>query len=179
MKREWNAVEILRHSRHDWLNKLQLIKGNLALDRLDRVNEIIEEIIIDTKNEAKLSNLKAHKLASLLMLFNWDERHFFLDFEVIGNERNLSFHDDELTSWCFGFLNNLNKSIKPFAENNLILSIELSDEDVRFIYDFSGIIVDKRRILNYLENQKNHGIIKVLEYEVHKNELVVITKILL
>ena len=24
-------VEVLRHSRHDWLNKIQLIKGNLRI----------------------------------------------------------------------------------------------------------------------------------------------------
>ncbi len=177
MGKEWNAVEILRHSRHDWLNKLQLIKGNLALERLDRVNEIIEEIIMDTKNESKLTNLKAPQLAALLMLFNWEEQHFFLEFEVLGDERNLSNIDHELTAWCCTFLNKINEVIKPFAENHLILSIQISETEIRFIFDFRGIIEDKSTMLNYLEDRKNDALIKVLEYEVHNDEMVVVTQI--
>ncbi|WP_458412362.1 Spo0B C-terminal domain-containing protein [Schinkia sp. CFF1] len=178
MKKEWNAIDILRHSRHDWLNKLQLIKGNIALDRLDRVNEIIEEIILESKNEAKLSNLKAPKLATLLMLFNWEEHHFFLEFEVIGDERNLSIYDDKVALWCYGFFNTLNESIKPFAENHLIVSIQLSDENIRFIFDFKGIIEDKNKILHFLEDPNNHTIVNIVENDVHNNEMVVITEIL-
>lgn len=177
MGKEWNAVEILRHSRHDWLNKLQLIKGNLALERLDRVNEIIEEIIMDTKNESKLTNLKAPQLAALLMLFNWEERYFFLEFEILGDERNLSHLDHEITAWCNAFLNKINKVIKPFAENHLILSLQLSEQEVRFIFDFRGIIEDKSTMLNYLEERKHDALIKVLEYEVHNEEMVVVTQI--
>lgn len=178
MKKEWDAVEILRHSRHDWLNKLQLIKGNLALERFDRVNEIIEEIIIETKNEAKLSNLKAPKLAGLLMMFNWEDRYFSLEFEILGEERNLSDYDGELTAWCISFFYTLNEVIKPFAENYLIISIQLSDEDIRFIFDFRGIIEDKRKFSNYLEDQMHHPSIKIVEYEVHNDEFTVITQLL-
>ncbi len=39
---EWNIVDLLSHSRHDWMNKLQLIKGNLSLQKYERVNDIIE-----------------------------------------------------------------------------------------------------------------------------------------
>ena len=28
------TIEVLRHSRHDWLNKLQLIKGILGFKRI-------------------------------------------------------------------------------------------------------------------------------------------------
>lgn len=179
MGKEWNAVEILRHSRHDWLNKLQLIKGNLALERLDRVNEIIEEIIMDTKNESKLTNLKTPQLAALLMLFNWEEQHFFLEFEVLGDERNLSNFDKDITAWCYDFLTKINKVIKPFAENHLILSIQLSEEEIRFIFDFRGIIEDKSKMLNYLEDRRNGALIQVLEYEVHNEEMVVVTALTL
>lgn len=177
MGKNWNAVEILRHSRHDWLNKLQLIKGNISLNRVDRVNEIIEEIIIDTKNETKLTNLKATYLASLLMMFNWEERYFFLEFEVLGEELDLSLFDTELTSWCRSFLDILNKSVKPFSENHLNISIQLTKEDVRFFFDFSGIIEDKKRVVNYLEQQKKHPFINILQYQVHNEEMIVITRI--
>lgn len=45
MKKEWDVVEVLKYARHDWLNKIQLIKGNLALNRVDRANDIINTIV--------------------------------------------------------------------------------------------------------------------------------------
>ncbi|WP_312471145.1 Spo0B domain-containing protein, partial [Neobacillus sp.] len=45
MGKEWDIVEVLRHSRHDWLNRLQLIKGNLDLNRIDRAKAVIDEIV--------------------------------------------------------------------------------------------------------------------------------------
>ena len=66
MEKEWDVVEVLRYARHDWLNKLQLIKGNLALNRLDRANEIIEEIVNESKHESKLTNINMRLFAALL-----------------------------------------------------------------------------------------------------------------
>lgn len=63
MDKKKEFIELLRHYRHDWLNVLQLIKGNLALNKLNRVEEIIREIVIHTENESKLSNLQIPKVA--------------------------------------------------------------------------------------------------------------------
>ena len=67
MKKEWNTIELLRHVRHDWLNKLQLIKGNLDLNKIDRAKEIIDEIVIEAQNETKLSNLHFPNFTLLLL----------------------------------------------------------------------------------------------------------------
>ena len=67
INKEWNTVELLRHVRHDWLNKLQLIKGNLDLNKIDRAKEIIAEIVIETQNETKLSNLNFPNFTLLLL----------------------------------------------------------------------------------------------------------------
>ncbi|WP_301294369.1 Spo0B domain-containing protein [Peribacillus frigoritolerans] len=45
MDKNWTTIETLRQTRHDWLNKIQIIKGNLELNRIDRVKGIIDEII--------------------------------------------------------------------------------------------------------------------------------------
>ncbi len=34
MEKEKELLEILRHTRHDWLNVMQLIKGNLTLKKI-------------------------------------------------------------------------------------------------------------------------------------------------
>lgn len=35
-RERWSIVDALSHSRHDWMNKLQLIKGHLSLKKYDR-----------------------------------------------------------------------------------------------------------------------------------------------
>ena len=41
MTNQLDVINALRQTRHDWLNVMQLIKGNLALKRYDRIEEII------------------------------------------------------------------------------------------------------------------------------------------
>ncbi|MGM2794016.1 Spo0B domain-containing protein, partial [Bacillus cereus group sp. BC91] len=65
-------IYLLSRSRHDWMNKLQLIKGNLTLEKYDRVFEIIEEMVIEAQHESKLSNLKIPQLAYYFLTFNWE-----------------------------------------------------------------------------------------------------------
>ena len=83
MEKNWTTFEILRQSRHDWLNKIQIIKGNLELNKPDRVKGYIEEIIIETQQEAKLSNLNMPKFSELLMTANWNNWKFECEYEVI------------------------------------------------------------------------------------------------
>ncbi|WP_017755947.1 Spo0B C-terminal domain-containing protein [Calidifontibacillus oryziterrae] len=179
MNKEWNAVEILRHSRHDWLNKLQLIKGNLALNRFDRVHEIIEEIIMETKNDTKLTNLKASQLAGQLMVFNWRNYNFLIDYEIVGEERDLSEYDNELSRWCRDFFHTLNEAVKPYAENNLSISIQTSNEEVRFFFDFSGIIKDENSVLHFLKSHSdgNYPSLNIVDYEVHNDAMIVTLQI--
>ncbi|WP_460138192.1 Spo0B domain-containing protein, partial [Priestia megaterium] len=70
----------------DWLNKLQLIKGNLALNRLDRANEIIEEIVNESKHESKheskLTNINMRLFAGFVMTYHWNNHAVRLDVEV-------------------------------------------------------------------------------------------------
>ena len=116
MKKEWNTVEVLRHARHDWLNKLQLIKGNLDLNKLDRVREIINEIVIEAQNESKLSNLNIPQFASLLLTSNWENHSFQLEFEVIDELKCGSIDDKVLVNWTSLLFECLNEAIEALCK---------------------------------------------------------------
>ncbi|MBM6619736.1 sporulation initiation phosphotransferase B [Bacillus suaedaesalsae] len=169
--KEWNVVDVLRHSRHDWLNKLQLIKANIDLNRIDRVKDIIEEIVMETQNEAKLTNLQLDKLAGFLMTYNWECHNFSLEFEVLGNTVNLSSYDDEMVTWCDTFFTLLNESVLNAGENHLSLSIHTEDSDVRFFFDFSGTITDSQRLHDWLQSQVSNNIPVSSEFSVSEKEL--------
>lgn len=150
MEKEWNIIEVLRHSRHDWLNKLQLIKGNLDLNRIDRAKTIIEEIVIESQHETKLSNLHIPIFASLLLKANWENNIFRLEYEVLQDFGQLKINEADLTEWTAAFFTCLNEAVAPFAENHLAISIDPQKDGARFFFDFSGIIKQKERIETFL-----------------------------
>lgn len=169
MEREWDIVEVLRHSRHDWLNKLQLIKGNLDLNRMDRAKAVIDEIVIEAQHETKLSNLHMPLFASLLLKSNWVNPSFKLEYEVFQDSESTKIDDVMITSWTNSFFSCLNKAIEAFQENHLSITIEPQSDGVRFFFDFSGIILKRELIEECLSDQKKPLELEVKEFT--ENEL--------
>ncbi len=170
---EINIVNILSHSRHDWMNKLQLIKGNLSLQKYDRVQDIIEEIVIEAQQESKLCNLKMPLFASYLMTFNWSSRHFSLDYEVLGEEKNIEQFDEPITHWSKKFLDILDGVVQHSGDNHICVRLDTGhseNETVCFIFEFEGIINDKELVINWFQRE-DHGSICVDEYDVHTYQL--------
>lgn len=150
MGKEWDIVEVLRHSRHDWLNKLQLIKGNLDLNRIDRAKAVIDEIVIEAQHETKLTNLQMPLFAALLFKSNWENPSFKLEYEVLLDSESINIDDAGMTNWTKSFFTCLNQAIEQFQENHLSITIEPQSEGIRFFFDFSGIIIKKELIEQFL-----------------------------
>ncbi|WHY76332.1 sporulation initiation phosphotransferase B [Neobacillus sp. WH10] len=160
MGKEWDIVEVLRHSRHDWLNKLQLIKGNLDLDRIDRVRAVIDEIVIEAQHETKLSNLHMPLFAALLLKSNWENPSFKLEYEVLIDSELIKIDDASMTNWTNSFFLCLNRAIEEFQENHLSITIEPQLDGVRFFFDFSGIIIKRELIEKFLANPAMDVVVK-------------------
>ncbi|MBV7505972.1 sporulation initiation phosphotransferase B [Bacillus sp. sid0103] len=150
MEKVWDIVEVLRHSRHDWLNRLQLIKGNLDLNRIDRARAVIDEIIIEAQHESKLSNLKMPMFASLLLKSNWENPSFKLEYEVFQDTKSFQINEEMITEWTGLFFNCLNEAIEAFQENHLSITIDQQSKGLRFFFDFSGIIIKSDVIEEFL-----------------------------
>lgn len=155
MKKDWDDVlSVLKHSRHDWLNMVQLIKGNLALKKYDRIEEIIQEIVIKTQQESKLSNLQIPQFANRVLVMNWEQHNFQLEYEVEGTLLNLSSVDVELTTILSTFTEILNNCSKPFGENHLLLTIDSSlQQDLRVVFDFQGSIHPSDQLKELIESK--------------------------
>ncbi|WP_077214114.1 Spo0B C-terminal domain-containing protein [Bacillus dakarensis] len=155
MKKEWNTVEVLRHARHDWLNKLQLIKGNLSLNKVDRVFEIIDEIVVETQQESKLSNMNIPQFASLLFTYNWENYQIQLEYEILGEHTvgAKKINDVQLTDWTIVFFEHLHTVIESLSENHLSITVEPQQTGIRFFFDFRGIIVEQEQLLFFLQKQ--------------------------
>ncbi|WP_428909260.1 Spo0B C-terminal domain-containing protein [Niallia sp. Krafla_26] len=156
-KKDWNKVELLRQVRHDWLNKLQLIKGNLDLNKIDRTKEIIAEIVIEAQNETKLSNLNFPNLTLLLLTHNWEQHSFQIEYEVLDQIKCKGIDDQWLTDWVAMFFSKINHSVKPFGNNHLSVTIEPHEQGIRFFFDFCGTIEKKDSIQEFIE-VPHHGV---------------------
>lgn len=170
MKKDWSTVEILQHSRHDWLNKLQLIKGNIALNHLDRVNHIIEEVVIDAEQDTKLTNLHTPKFAEMIMTYNWDRHCMRLEFEILGDNRKLQAYDENLTEWFFGFFGQMDQFVDLKVENHLSLSIEPSVK--RFFLDFRGILKEETHVRTWFK-ENCQDFFKLENAEISKEEMTI------
>ncbi|MFS0881196.1 hypothetical protein CHH83_21130 [Bacillus sp. 7586-K] len=174
---EWNVVDLLSHSRHDWMNKLQLIKGNLSLQKFDRVHEIIEEVIIESQQESKLCNLKMSAFASYLMTFNWKQHHFQLEYEILGDVLSLEEYDMAVSQWTKSLLETIDQLAEITHDNHLMITIDIgsNEDDVRFFFDFNGIIKETETLISWLS--KHHEKINVKEFEVNTYEVAIVVSL--
>jgi stage 0 sporulation protein B (sporulation initiation phosphotransferase) len=99
-EKEWTVVEVLRHARHDWMNDMQLVKGFLALNKIDEAARTADHIIVKAVQEAKLCNLGMPGMAEMFITFNWESHKFLLEFEI-DDEMVFEKVDDQLVTVFF------------------------------------------------------------------------------
>lgn len=150
MREKWEVLEVLRHSRHDWLNRIQLIKGYLATGQKERLEETMTKIIADSLNEAKISSLQIPQFAEFIITYNWKPRTIVLDYEVLGDPCSLENLDEIMTDWIESFLNKLESWVHIYEENFLSLTIEINNDAVCFFFDFRGKLTRKEELLKWI-----------------------------
>jgi stage 0 sporulation protein B (sporulation initiation phosphotransferase) len=171
MKKSWSTVELLSHSRHDWLNHLQLIKGHIALNNHEKVNAIIDEIALRSKHEANLSNVNANKLAHLLLTANWEKYNFKMDFEVISDMSPLTAFDEELAHWFENFFKVLNDTAVAGEENHVMLTLQLLKDKKKILVDFSGKMNNSNELKIFFK-QKLYESLEIVDLFIQREEFV-------
>lgn len=142
MINETQLIDVFRVARHDWMNQLQLIKANLALNRLDRIDAIIDKIVKDAQSESHLSNLKAPKLASLLILEKNTTNAVILHINVDPLSLDLSDLDDQITTNLETLFNAIHMSSKAGQSVHVGFNLYLKEERdlcMELIFSSSGI----------------------------------------
>ncbi|MDQ0219361.1 sporulation protein [Peribacillus cavernae] len=158
MSKDWKTVEILSHTRHDWLNRLQLIKGNIELDKIDRVKAIIDEIIIETQHESRLSNLNMPNFVETLLTANWRTLPLRIELEVVSLQHGCRDMDDFMASWIEDLFLVLKESVDDYDENVLAVSIDENKErKIRLSFDLQGTIKKETILRDFLIKPLNEN----------------------
>ncbi|MEK3890592.1 Spo0B C-terminal domain-containing protein [Bacillus sp. FSL K6-3431] len=156
MSDKWSIIEVLQHVRHDWLNRLQLIKGNISLGKTEQAERIMDEIVLNMKQETRLTNLKLPEFAIMLLTHNWEGYAFHMEYEILDERGTLPLDDKRLTSWLSLFFNKLNQSFHPIHDNYLFLTVETKCEEIRFHFQLSGIIENVDELEQWLTYNKGY-----------------------
>lgn len=164
---ESQVLDILRSVRHDMLNDLQLLKANVALNRVDRIELILEKIVNKARNEAKLSNLHAPKLAMLLLGYNWESRPFQLEVEVTGEDGDWRTLDDHLHDLMLDILDAFGNVSDKLSDNMMTVSIHADEENLDLSICYSGKIINHDFLEQYFNelNQTYHFVEKYIQEE--------------
>lgn len=150
-----DIVYILKQYRHDWLNKIQLIKGNMELGRADRVEQLINEVILQSKSESDLSNLKMDRVASRLLTFNWDNHPYIILYEIIGGERDWRQKEDMIVKVLDEIFSILDQSARLGEENELLLVFYDVDK-YKLQIDFHGKIENDQLFKEKIKSVETH-----------------------
>ncbi|RSL34388.1 hypothetical protein D7Z54_04315 [Salibacterium salarium] len=149
-------LDCLRHSRHDWMNTIQILKGNIALGHIDRVDQIMDDAIRKSEHESRLSSLNVPSTAMFLLTFNWHSHWFYLDIEVSAKNVDCQSYEHCWYEILSSFTQELDKSVKPGKENQLLVTIHAYEEPYLEI-DFQGELEQTERIENWLALFSNSG----------------------
>ncbi|MBB5173222.1 Spo0B C-terminal domain-containing protein [Texcoconibacillus texcoconensis] len=173
MSKSAQIVEALRHSRHDWLNQLQLIKGYMALERYDRMNDVIEEIIQQAHQDSKISSLNAPVFAERLLTFNWHNHPYQLAYECLLERSDLSDKEAKIVRILNEGFIAFDKSSQIGEDNHLLLVLKDLDH-LTFEWDFHGRISSFDEIECFIERvtTKETGV-KCKEKQFMENEIFV------
>jgi stage 0 sporulation protein B (sporulation initiation phosphotransferase) len=98
---------------------------------------------------------------------NWENHLFQLEYEVLNDVEAVEINDSILSNWTKSFFICLDQAIEAFQENHLSITIQPQSDGVRFFFDFSGIIIKKELIEQFLNSSEMDVIVK----EFSENEL--------
>ncbi len=164
-----DVVDILRHYRHDWLNQLQLIKGNLALRRLDKVESIIDDLVQQSKNESQLTNMNIPNVAARLLTCNWESHPYNVSFETLTGEKDWSILDEDLLLIINQLFNIFDEQVYRGEDNHLLFIFnDINGKMVEL--DFQGELRKNHRLNDELTCIKEQNDTKVEKIEWNERE---------
>ncbi|HEY4551853.1 MAG TPA: Spo0B C-terminal domain-containing protein [Bacillaceae bacterium] len=163
MNENWNVIEVLRHSRHDWLNRLQMIKGNLSLGKTEQALRVVDQIVMEMKQEARLSNLRLPKMAEMLLTHNWEKHLFRIEYEIMSECGSFDIDDGLVTDWLQSLFDCLDRASLPNHDNYLYLTMERQGDAVRFLFHYNGIIKNTDELNNWVLDKNQSQIRASLE----------------
>lgn len=173
MDNNWDIISVLSHSRHDWLNRIQLIKGYLSLNDTDKVSELIDSFTQESNKETVVSNLAMNSFVSYILTFNWENHPIMLDYEVEGPVRKLAIYDKEMYDFIKAFFEMLENQVEMFVENQMTITFEINEEDICFFFDFRGKLQASESVKRWLQDYSGLEHLSISHVNITEEEMTI------
>lgn len=134
MENQMEPLELLRYTRHDWLNRLQIIQGQLYLGNTEKVQQYISEIIATEKNASYFTQLKCKKTALFLFTHNWSMSAITIMLKGEGTPRDWSNWDERIYEFVFGLL----RLLEVYGDLYESHPLHITAHEMDIYFDYSG-----------------------------------------
>ncbi|MDZ5712347.1 Spo0B domain-containing protein [Jeotgalibacillus haloalkalitolerans] len=132
-------LELLQHCRHDWMNKLQMIKGNLELSNIERATQIIDEMVIESRQEALLTGLGTPSFSEWLLTYNWYRPGpLRLGYEFTERMKIPEAFDHLLLNWAKKTTAAVDKALNTPSDQELYFLFEQYEESFSIVVEYEG-----------------------------------------
>lgn len=130
--------EVLRNLHHDFLNQLQLIKMNLALENLDAANQVIDNISLKFQQTFVFNKLKCEHLVEWLNTCEWRFSSFNITIESDISDSIPAIWDIPLRDFLESTFQYVQKSVDPMVEQNCEIYIMSTEDKIEILFNLSG-----------------------------------------
>lgn len=130
--------EVLRNLHHDFLNQLQLIKMNLALENVDGANQVIDNISLKFKQSFALNGLKSEQFVEWLNTCEWRFSAINITIESDISDSIPKIWDCSLRNFMENTLQYVTNSIDPMVEQNCEIYIMSTEDKIEILFNLSG-----------------------------------------
>ncbi len=132
-------LELLQHCRHDWMNKLQMIKGNLELSNIERATQIIDELVIESRQEALLTGLGTPRFSEWLLTYNWYRPGpLKLGYEFTERMKIPESYDSLLLQWAKKTAAAVDKALNTPSDQELYFLFEQQEDSFSIVVEYEG-----------------------------------------
>ncbi|GGL41145.1 Spo0B C-terminal domain-containing protein [Sporolactobacillus putidus] len=161
---EKTGVKLISSARHALLNDLQLIKGYLYMQQPEKANLVMDRMTDNLRNQARLSHLQIPKCTFFLVTYSWAPHSFQLSFEVSGPEKNLAWHDQELTEFFQKLLLLLEEQASEMTDNFVRILFEIEESAVNVHVIHTGKLIRIKEAQEKLMAIKLHQSLKWVKH---------------
>ena len=141
MNQKQELIEYLKQYRHDWLNHIQIIKGYLALDKLDQAQKFLDQVIINAHYESKISQLGDIDLSYFLLTYNWKQDKVLLEVEIEQEDIEICTIGKDypyLLLWLQELTQLVEENCQEQQENRLSILFECTSSKISLTTEFIG-----------------------------------------
>lgn len=133
-----DVVNILQHYRHDLMNRLQIVQGYASMGKTEKAEMKLDEMIAHYHEERKLMALKMPHFLLWAIQFDHTYSNFRINYEVTGDNRDLSLLDEKLLEKCNLLIERCIQMLDEDELFEVLLELHVKDDRLTVKISFCG-----------------------------------------